>query len=658
MDRSWFSSSLASLPKALAEAWPEVPIEDFQQSLPKQEGQQIPLLEYEEPLVRYCRRRLHALKEERRSWDEHYKDLARHILPWSAQFLEDGELTNDGSKKADPVDSTAREALRVLAAGMQGGLTPKSIPWFRLSIKKQEWLDYPGMRLWLQKSTQLLHDILAKSNFYHVIAQNYEELALYGTSAMYVEDDFDTVVRFRALTVGEYYISNNWHGKVDTLFRVFDMSARNIVAEFGWDRVSDRVRNLYREAPDSYVRLVHAVLPRQAANFSSPWPCHMPFASYTFEHDVPDDGQLLRESGYKHFPYLVATWATVGNNVYGYSPGMDALPDVKQLKIMQEEKADIVRKISNPPMIAPPELKGHYLSTASGEVSFADARSGQAFIPVLKYDYNVSSLIPAITELQNSVKKAFFNELFRMFTGEGVQGITATEVLERRQERLSQIGPVLERLQSAIFAPLIDLLLHRCESVGILPKKPFDFDCVCMHVDYTSTICQSQRMAGLGAISQLANFAGEIAKINPEILDKFDTDKVLDEYATMLGVPLNILRSDVDVSTLRKERKVLGEGMTQKQEADTQFALLERLVGLAKELHSMDVTKNTAFTQLFLAVVQSLDSELLASLGNSEALNSLMAAIAQNQQSPLSIPSLQEQNQENLEETQALKEEA
>lgn len=233
--------------------------------------------------LKECRRRLTFLKSERASWDTHWKELRDSIFPWAGNWL-DTDNQNNGEKKTDPIVSVGREALQTLAAGMQGGLTPRSERWFGLVMSHSDKTkhDQPT-ELWLDRCTTLILDILAASNFYHASAQMYEDLGLFGTSVMYVEPDFKTVVTFRHLSVGEYYIADDWKGRADTIYREFEMSARNLIEEFGEENVSEPVKAIAKSRPDERVKVIHAVYPRKDGEEGSVNPLRMPYASIYFE---------------------------------------------------------------------------------------------------------------------------------------------------------------------------------------------------------------------------------------------------------------------------------------------------------------------------------------------------------------------------------------
>jgi hypothetical protein len=556
-------------------------------------------------LVKECRRRLAYLKQQRTTWDTHWKEVRDHIFPWAGSWL-DSDQKNDGGKKTDPIVSTGREALGTLAAGMQGGLTPRSERWFglRLGMDGQDDSDQPT-KAWLDRCTSLILDILAQSNFYHVSSQMYEDLGLFGTACLYMEPYYKTVMTFRHVSVGEYWLDQDWHGQVDTVFREFVESAANLVAEFGEDRVSQRVRDMAAkpETRGEGVTVVHAVFPRKDAREGSKDPRLKKFASVYYEADGSDLDKPLRVSGYDALPYMVVRWSVQGSNVYGHSPAMYALADVKQAKDMLIDVADMVGMIARPPLQGPDTLADTPISIDPGSVLLYPSTGGSAGLaPIIGYQADAMKVYQVVQEVQNNIRNAFHYQTFMLFTGDESKSMTATEILERKQVRLMQLGPVLERLQTELLAPIIDSTFDRCFEVGILPEVP---DTVPqgspIDIRYTSALARAADLARVTNISQFLSTILPMAQL-PGVLDNVDFDATVRSLADHLDVPPTLLRKQADVDALRRreaEAQAQAEqAMTMQQAAQT----ADTAAGAAQKMGSVSMDENSAYNQLMSAL--------------------------------------------------------
>ena len=75
--------------------------------------------------------------------------------------------------------------------------------------------------------------------------------------------DFKDVIRHHTLSAGEYAIAADNQGRVDTLYREFQITVAQMVREFGKDKCSTTVQNLFdRGALEQWVTVIHAIEPR------------------------------------------------------------------------------------------------------------------------------------------------------------------------------------------------------------------------------------------------------------------------------------------------------------------------------------------------------------------------------------------------------------
>jgi len=197
----------------------------------------------ETKLDRY-RRRIAGIRNERSSWEGHWRDIQHYISPRSGRFFLGS--TNIGVKKSQRIINNApTQASKTLAAGMMSGLTSPSRPWFRLMTPDPAMMEIGSVKLWLFAVESRMRDVLARSNLYQCLPNLYRELGDYGTAAMMCEADDAFVCRFTPLTIGSYWLATNDQREVDTLYREIEMTVRQVVQKFGYDACSPNVRSQY-----------------------------------------------------------------------------------------------------------------------------------------------------------------------------------------------------------------------------------------------------------------------------------------------------------------------------------------------------------------------------------------------------------------------------
>ena len=305
---------------------------------------------------RLLEKRLAGLKLERSSWFSHWREISDVVLPRNGRYFVTD--TNKGTRKHNSIyDSSGTRALRILAAGMMSGMTSPARPWFKLAISDPDLAKSQPVKVWLAEVTALIHTVFQKSNTYRALHQMYEELGAFGTAASIVVPNFKNVIHHYTQTIGEYYLAMNMDGSVSALYREYQRSVAEVVKEFGIRAVSPATKSLYdRGDLEKYVTIVHAIEPRADRDPTKIDAVNMPYASLYYEQGSPAD-TFLRESGFRRFPVLGPRWAALGGDVYGNSPGMEALGDIKQLQHEQLRKGQAIDFQTKPPLQAPTSMK-------------------------------------------------------------------------------------------------------------------------------------------------------------------------------------------------------------------------------------------------------------------------------------------------------------
>ncbi len=545
--------------------------------------------------IQTANRRLAELKEDRSTWDPHWRDLAEHFLPRKSRWLMDAGEANRGAKRSSKIiDGTPRYAARTLASGMMAGLTSPARPWMRIITPDPDLMELQSVKDWLQQVERRMLDVFAKSNLYNVLPTVYGELGVFGTAAMMELEDPREVVRFRPYTIGSYFLANSSRLTVDTFYCQYQMTVRQMVQEFGEAALSDATSALYKNSQlGNWLQVVHYIQPRSERTLGKQDSKNMPFASGYYELTA-SGGKLLRETGFEEFPVFAPRWDPTAEDVYGASPGMDALGDAKQLQHDQKRAAKMIDKMDDPPMTGTPELEHRKASLLPGDVTYIgfSANGGHPqFVPT--YVPNPAGLVAVnqrIVGLQEMISRAMYEDLFLMLAMSDRKQITATEVAERQEEKLLMLGPVLERLNDELLDPLIERTFNIMDRRGLLPEPPQELDGVDLKVEYISILAQAQKMVATGGIDRLAGFVTSIGQVQPDVLDKMDFDQAVDEYGSALGVPTRIIRSDDDVARMRENRAKIQQAQMMAQAAKP----MADAAGAAKDLSETEVGTGSA----------------------------------------------------------------
>jgi len=535
--------------------------------------------------------RWNELKNERASWMAHWQEISDNLLPRSGRFFVSDR--NRGERRHNAIyDNTGTRALRTLAAGMMSGMTSPARPWFRLKTADTDLMTYAPVKAWMQQCTDLMLAIFQKSNTYRALHAIYEELGAFGTASSVVVPSFESVIHHHPLTVGEYAIATDWSGAVVTLYREFQKTVGELVGEFGYRACSQTVQSLYtRGQLGAWVTIIHAIEPRADRDQRKRDNLNMPWRSIYYEAGQDKD-RCLRESGYQQFPALCPRWSVSGGDVYGNSPGMEVLGDVKQLQQEQLRKSLAIDYQTKPPLQVPLSMKNREVEMLPGGISFVDMTGPASTIrTAFDVSLNLSFLLADIQDIRERIRGGFYADLFLMLANQTDARMTATEVAERHEEKLLMLGPVLERLQNELLDPLINMTFARIMAANILPRPPRELQGRALDVELVSMLAQAQRAIGTNSIDRFVGAMGGVAQAKPEVLDNFDADQWAAIYSDALGIDPRILVPADQVDALRQAR-------AQQAQQAQQAALINQGADTAQKLAGARTDQPNALTDV------------------------------------------------------------
>ncbi|MHB9987251.1 portal protein [Klebsiella pneumoniae] len=495
------------------------------------------------------------LTNDRSSFDPHWRELSDFINPRGSRFLVT-DVNRDDRRNTKIVDPTATLAARTLSSGMMSGITSPARPWFKLATPDPDMMDYGPVKLWLEVVQRRMNEVFNKSNIYQSLPLLYASLGNYSTGAMAVLEDDSDVIRTMMFPIGSYYMANSARGSVDTCFRKFSMTVRQLVMEFGLNNVSDSVKGMWDSGNyESWIEVIHAVYPnidRDTAKLNSK---NKPVKSVYYEVGGDSD-KLLRESGFDEFPIMAPRWEVNGEDVYGSScPGMIALGQVKALQLEQKRKSQLIDKATNPPMVGPSSLRNQRVSLLPGDITYIDQVTGQeGFKPAYLVNPNTADLLADIQDTRQIINSAYFVDLFMMLQNINTRSMPVEAVIEMKEEKLLMLGPVLERLNDECLNPLIDRTFSIMARKNLLPPPPDVLQGMPLRIEYISVMAQAQKSIGLSSLSSTVGFIGQLAQAKQEALDKLNVDQAIDAFAEMSGVSPTVIVPQEQVEQVREQR--------------------------------------------------------------------------------------------------------
>ena len=519
-------------------------------------------------------KRFEYTKTRRDNWDTHYQELADYMLPRKADIV---KKRSRGEKRMELIyDGTALQSIDLMAAFLHGMLTSGAAPWFHLDIKDTEINRDDEVREWLQDTSMRMMRAINSSNFETEVHETYVDLVVFGTSCMFIEMDGKDL-RFSTRHIAEYYAQEDQYGMVNTVYRVYKMSAEQAIERFGEKNVSDFIKKTHEKRPDEEVEILHAVMPRTERDRTKPDNKNMRFMS---AYLCMKSKMILSEGGFEELPYVVPRFLKATGEVMGRSPAMTALPDVKMLNLMSKTIIQAAQKQIDPPLLVPDDGFLLPIRTQPGGLNFYRAGSRDTITP-LQTGANIPIGLNMEEQRRSAIRQAFYVDQILSSSG---TNMTATEVIQRQEERMRVIGPVLGRLMNEMLRPLIDRVFALMLREGMLAEPPEILQGRDIDIEYVSPLARAQKSNSLNNTMRALEILMPLAQSLP-VGDHIDPDGLVEHITDSLGVPKKTLRTSQEIADTRQQRAEQEAMMQQRQQEQedvytaAQAAQAVRMVG-------------------------------------------------------------------------------
>ena len=511
-----------------------------------------------------------ALKTERSNWLDHWQDLAEIFLPNRADITSE---RSPGERRMERVfDSVPMLARRGLSSTIGGLLMPRTKPWVVVSTGDDKLDEVSEVRAWLEIVNERLWRSIYNplSNFTERSNEIDDDLVTFGTGCLLILQGRGRL-NFRALHIKRVTFATDQDGQIDTIFVEMDRTVSQLIKEYGIDSLDGRTAEMAREGGkslDKKVKLVWAVVPREDARIGSPFATDMPWAEYVIDKDSE---HVIKEWGFAEFPAAIPRWDTRSEERYGRSPAMLALPDANTLQQMGKTNLIAGQKAASPPLLVNSDsVFGTPRMFPDGITYWSKFQSGDRSTRPVEPLFTGAN-IPLTREMQGDFREQIFAAFFRNVFNLPVDSprMTATEILERKDEFLRTVGPVFGRLQDSYPAVIARRSFRILLRVGAFPPPPEILRARRIRFELISPTEQARKQIEAAGFSRGLELLAPIGTAQPEVYDNFDGDEIARDIPELFGAPKRWLRPVNDVAAIRQQR-------VQKQEA------IERLqAGLA-----------------------------------------------------------------------------
>ena len=522
--------------------------------------------------------RLASMKSKRSMWTSLFDDAIRYATP--SQTLSTGISTPGSLKTGAIYDSTGIYGSQTLASGLYGALCTGK--WFGFKTGNADANENYDVKEYLLFLRDRLLDEILESNFGTQMLRLFSSLSVIGTPCIYLAEGENTTLSFSNKHISEYYIAENMDHFVDTVFREFSYTSRQAVQHFGLENVSESIRKSYgaNKYEESF-NFLHAVYPREDYDSSKRDNVNMPFASV---YIGIKDKEVISESGYKSFPYMVPRWAGAADgNIYAFSPTMRALSETKMVNQMSYSTIRAAQKKVDPALNAPDYMEGRLNNKPRGVNYYKSGTKDR--VEKIDDGGDVGLGLEMEQQRREVINRFYFVDLFLSLSRITKQ-MTVPEVMERKQEGLRILSSMLEPLQPELFKPLIERAFSICKRNGVfgeidenegLVNAPEALQGEPLKIEYTSNLAMSVKMGEVTSFAAAMETLTPLFQANQAAFDNVDNDEATRGTMERYGVPASFIR---DWDAVKEMREARHEALTN----ETMAEKMTQAAGIAKDL--------------------------------------------------------------------------
>ena len=482
----------------------------------------------------------------RTTFESVWQQIEDRINPTDVQFSSTVANLTKGQQKTEKVfDATPGLALDRFKAAIHSLVTPRNQTWHKLKVVDEALADDMEVTRYLEEVTKRLFAARYSANFDTEVQGCYYQAGKFGSMGMFIGERPGQSLFYRGVPMKQLYFSENEFGVVDLVHRDWFWTARQAFQKWG-NKLPQVIRTAAEKFPETEFRFLHVVKPRADADVSRRDYRGMAFVSYYVSYDTRE---IIEEGGFRVFPYAVGRYDLSVGEVYGRSPCMTILPDVKMLNEMNRTTIQAAQLALLPPMLVHRDGILDAMRLTPGALNYGGVDdSGRALVQPLDLGANVRIGIEMMEQKRAVINDALLSTLFQILVDK--PNITATEAMLRAQEKGQLIGPTGARIESEFLSTVLMREIDIMAAAGQLPDMPQQLAerGGLFEIEYDSPLSRAREAEGGVAILRTFEQLAPIAQVaGPSVFKRFNVDAISQELARLNGMPAKLLYTDDDM---------------------------------------------------------------------------------------------------------------
>lgn len=527
------------------------------------------------------------VEADRSTWETTWELAADFVLPRQANFITKNHTP--GENRSERIyDSTAPLALERFAAAMESMLTPRTQKWHRLQASDTNLMKAQAVKEWFEEVNRALFKARyrPKANYASNQHEVYMSLGAFGTGALFTDDVPGQGIRYLAIPLSELYVETDAYGVTDRVWRKFELNLRQAIQRFGEDNLHpDMVKEGTKNTKKMF-EFVHVVGPNTQYDPTRADKTGMEFASAYIDKKYK---HIISSGGYSSFPYSVSRYVVAPGEVYGRSPAINMMSDIQMVNTVSRDQIRISHKLADPPLLIHDDGILGFGATevnlnAGGLNPGGVNADGRQMIQPMQTGGNPQLAEALLEQRRRNINDAFLVTLFQILVE--TPQMTATEAMLRAQEKGQLLGPTISRQQSEALGPMIEREVDILARAGALPELPpelveagGDYE-----IEYDSPMSRMMQSEEVVGFQRSIETMAPILQLKPELLETYDSDKMMRDVNYINGVPTAWLLTEDEVAENDAARQ---EAMAEQEQMAAVPDAAAALANTAKAQESM-----------------------------------------------------------------------
>jgi len=496
------------------------------------------------------------MENERAPIEGTLRDIERFFDPGAAGGF-GGAMSSAGVDNYN-YDATGMQMLGRFDAALGYVTTPKNARWHGTTVLSRDLGRIPGVTRWCEHATDRLFECryAPHGGAGTAFSGDRRQLGSYGTAPLWVDEWRGRALFYKPIHFSEVWVDVDFRGRIDTVHRKFEYTARQAKQEFGEDNLPPKIREACadpKKAGEKF-QFLHVIRPNESYETERLDWRGKPIVS---RYIAIDEKWIVRKGGYHTMPIVVSRNSTAPGRKYGNSPAMTVIGTQRGLNEIARTILRAGHKAVDPALAFYDDGDITKLITRPGGLNpgLVDSE-GRLLVQAIPQGGNLM-IGRDIQESERSVVKTeFLEEFFKILTDPSDR-MTATQVLEMVSKQGVLIQPFADAYETEKLGVMVEReldILMRAGQIDPMPPEMVEAGAKPIIV-MTNPLARMARAQEASAFTRWVEVGVQAASAGrTDALDRIDFDRGMAGVGEVLGVRPSWILSDDELAELRQAR--------------------------------------------------------------------------------------------------------